>query len=157
MLIYEQKHRLPIAQYIGFNVIAFTCCVQNKKNLFIDREIFRTFNNILLEVLEEYNCDAHVYLFMPNHMHLILQGKNDTADMWKCLVLFKQKTGYWLLKNAHEFKWQKDFYDHVLRKDDDLIKQIKYVLNNPVRKGMVSDWKDFLYKGSTVYDFSSWS
>jgi REP element-mobilizing transposase RayT len=78
-----------------------------------------------LDSLVKNLCAAHVYLFMPDHAHLILQGENEHANIWKCMVAFKQKTGYWMSKNAPVFEWQKDFFDHILRKDEDLKKQIE--------------------------------
>jgi len=156
MTIHENKHRLPIDNYIGFNIIAFTCCVFNKRQLFKDNPVILAFEAILLESLDKHNCGAHVTLFMPDHGHLILQGKNEISNIWKCMVAFKQKSGYWMSKNAAGFRWQKDFYDHVLRKDEDIKKHVEYVLYNPVRKGLARNWKEYPYKGSTVYDFNLW-
>lgn len=157
MIVREKKHRLSLDNYIGFSIVSFTCCILNKKRLFINQVVFKTFEDILLDSLVKYGCDAHVYLFMPDHAHLILQGKKENSDIWKCMVAFKQKTGYWLSKNASDFGWQKDFYDHVLRKDEDLKKQIEYILYNPARKHIVGNWKEYPYKGSTIYDFNEWN
>ncbi len=156
MIIHEKKHRLPLDLYVGHNIISFTCCISGKKHLFVNDPTFLAFEAILLESLNKFGCDAHAYLFMTNHTHLILQGKNEDSNIWKSMILFKQKMGFWLSKNASEFKWQKDFYDHVLRRDEDLKKHLEYVLHNPVRKGLVENWKKYPYKGSTLYDLNSW-
>jgi putative transposase len=152
----KKKHRLSIDRYSVFNIVAFTCCVQDKKPLINNHSVFHAFKDLLLEALETYCCDAHVFLFMPDHGHLVLQGRNENANIWKCMVAFKQKTGFWLSKNSPNVKWQKDFYDHILRKDEDLRRQIEYILANPVRKGLVEYWKAFPYKGSTVFAFNEW-
>ncbi len=112
--------------------------------------------DILLEALAKANCDAHVYTFMPDHCHLLMEGKSDESDLWQCVVNFKRKSGYWLARNEMSEEWQKDFYDHILRKDEDLTKQVMYILGNPVRRGLVEDWKAYPYKGSTLYDFNQW-
>lgn len=156
MTILENKHRLPLDNYMGFNIVAFTCCVVNKQPLFVNNPVFLAFETILLDSLDKNNCGSHACLFMPDHCHLILQGKNEKSDIWKCMVLFKQILGYWLSKNAPGFQWQKDFYDHVLRKDEDIKRHVEYVLYNPVRKGLAENWKDYPYKGSTVYDLNTW-
>ena len=52
--------------------------------------------------------------------------------------------------------WQRSFYDPGLRKDEDLIKVAEYIVSNPVRKGLVEDWKAYPFKGSTIYDFDQW-
>jgi hypothetical protein len=43
--------------------------------------------------------------------------------------------------------WQSSFYDHILRKDEDIFSVAEYILNNPVRRGMVAYWRDYKYCG----------
>jgi hypothetical protein len=50
----------------------------------------------------------------------------------------------------------KNFYDHIIRNDENYEKVIYYILNNPVRAGIVDHWKKYPYKGSTVYNFDEW-
>jgi len=85
---------------------------------------------------------------MPNHQHLIVTGKKSNSDIWKAIVSYKQETGFWMLKNTIGIKWQKDFYDHVIRSHEDIASQVKYILDNPVRKGLVTSWKEYPFKGS---------
>ena len=153
MAVREQKHRLDRNLYKGFVICAFTLCIKDRGSLFVSKDIFSSFEKILLDSLKKNNCDAHVYLFMPDHCHFILEGKSDESDLWKTIVAFKQKTGYWLSKNKEE-RWQKDFYDHIIRKDEDLIKQVRYILENPCRKNMVKYWKDYSFRGSTIYNLN---
>jgi len=81
-----------------------------KGNRFLQQvKFFTLFGKVLLDEMKTFYCDAHVYLFMPEHCHLLLQGKSDDADMLEMLKIFKQKTGYWLSHNRPDFKWQKDF------------------------------------------------
>ena len=89
---------------------------------------------------------------MPDHLHLILEGISEKSDLWKAIVMFKQQTGFWFSKNMEDVKWQKDFYDHIPRKDEDLKKLILYILNNPVRKNIVTRWQDYPFLGSIDYD-----
>ena len=154
MKIKERKHRLPRETYKGRVRCAFTLCVCNKRTLFISDGIFHTVEDMLSGALVKANCDAHIYLFMPDHCHLLIEGKSEESDLWQCVVNFKRKSGYWLARNHLQEEWQKDSYDHILRKEEDLIKQVRYILGNPVRKGLVEDWKAYPYKGSTLYDFN---
>ncbi len=148
----EKKHRLNLDCYKGLVRVSFTLCIKERKIVFTNKDIVEIFVNILKELIEKYDCKNWIYVFMPDHLHLVLEGNSEKADLWKTIVLFKQKTGYWLSKNKSNLFWQKDFYDHILRKDEDLKKHIRYVLENPVRKGLVNDWKDYEFKGSLSYD-----
>jgi len=115
---------------------------------------------MLIDTLKRWNCDAHIFLFMPDHCHLLIQGKTNNSDLLGFMKDFKQRSGYWLskrsLKAATTSKWQKDFYDHIMRQDEDINEQIKYILENPIRKGLVDDWKEYPFEGSTIYNFDGW-
>ena len=37
--------------------------------------------------------------------------------------------------------WQDESYDHIVRDQAELERTIKYVLNNPVKAGLVDDWE----------------
>jgi REP element-mobilizing transposase RayT len=59
---------------------------------------------------------------------------------------FKRFTARILRETFHvEAFWQSNFYDHVIRKDESLLEICLYILNNPVRKGMVSNWGEYPY------------
>ncbi len=152
MIIKEKKHRLNHNCYTGKTIATFTLCIRDKQNLFTEKEIVSVFLDILQESVKRYDCKNLVYIFMPDHLHFIFEGESDKADLLKAVFLFKQKTGYWLSKNGYNVTWQKDFYDHVHRKDEDLKRQVRYILDNPVRKGLVNDWRIYEFKGSLDYN-----
>jgi single-stranded-DNA-specific exonuclease len=152
----EHPHRLHPNLYRGNIAVAFTLCVQDRTTLFTEAETVTAFEEILREELAKHECDGLVYLMMPDHMHLIISGKSAQADTLKCLGFIKQRTRYWLSQNRPTHEWQKDFYDHILRKEDDIRKQMKYILENPQRKGLVEDWRVYPFKGSTVYRLDEW-
>lgn len=155
----EKKHRLPLDCYRGKVRATFTLCVEGKKAIFT-KDCCRPatfmaadkFLEILSEVKSKYDFKNWVYIFMPDHLHLVLEGNSEKADLWKAMVIFKQKTGFWLSKNIVSMKWQKDFYDHIHRKDEDLKKHMTYILNNSVRKGLVDNWQDYPLSGSLNFE-----
>lgn len=155
--IREKKHRLDAQIYIGERPITFTLCIKDKNHFFTNDTRFKIFEKILLDELKNFNCSTYIYLFMPDHIHMSLAGNDSKANIKKCLEMFKQKTGFWLSKNHPEIKWQKDYYDHILRSNEKLDVHIKYILNNPVRAGLVEYWKQYPLKGSTVYDLNEWA
>lgn len=148
--IREKSHRLPPEEYIGRKNISFDICARDNKALFVYNETIEIFNDYLSEALNQYTCNVIVYLYMPDHLHIILSGKNKNSNIKKCIESFKQKTGFWLAQNKEEFRWQKDYYDHILRGKNDLINHIKYIINNPVKAGMVDDWKHYKFLGPSV-------
>ena len=155
--IREKKHRLDPEIYTGERIISFTMCIQSKKKFFIQEKHFKIFERILLDELNNFNCSAFVYLFMPDHVHLTLSGNDSSSNIKKCIDMFKQKTGFWFGQNHPDVKWQKDYYDHILRSKENLDIHIKYILNNPVRASLVENWKHYPFKGSTIYNLYEWS
>lgn len=76
-------------------------------------------------------------LLMPDHLHAILAfppapGLATTLTNWKKFIA-----------RQHGVEWQRDFFDHRLRNDQELQEKMSYILMNPVRKGIcerVEDW-----------------
>jgi REP element-mobilizing transposase RayT len=150
MALREKKHRLPRSFYKGEISVAFTLCLMKGRAGFglENRDIVTIFTDILAFVARKERCIVPIYCLMDDHQHLIISGTGADGDIWKTMVSYKQKTGFWMSVNRPEMKWQKDFYDHVIRTKEDMVTQVKYILNNPVRKRLVSFWKEYPFKGS---------
>ena len=151
MSVKEKRHRLPKEFYKGEISVAFTLCLRGDVQSFVNPEIVNIFTDVLTSAVTKTGCTVPVYCFMPDHQYLIITGTGDDSDIWKAVVGYKQRTGFWMSMNKDNVRWQKDFYDHVIRKDKDIAVQVKYILDNPVRKGLVSLWHEYPYKGSIGY------
>ncbi len=151
-----RQYRLEWEHFRGEHVAALTVRIDGKKSLFTDANIFSVFEKILLSECRWYDCEALVYLFMPDHCHTILQGKSITAESLRALAGFTQKSGTWLLQHRLPFRWQGDFSDRILQGKKEIEKEVRFILNNPVRKGIVADWHSYRYKGSTIYKLEEW-
>jgi REP element-mobilizing transposase RayT len=154
MVIKEKGHRLPKDFYKGEISVAFTLCLKrgvgNVAAGFSLREpeTVNILTSILRSVVAKERCIVPVYCFMLDHQHLIITGTEINADIWKTVVSYKQKTGFWMSVNKPGMRWQKDFYDHVLRTSEDMAIHMKYILDNPVKKDLVSFWAEYPFKGS---------
>jgi REP element-mobilizing transposase RayT len=86
--------------------------------------------------------DLQAYCIMPNHVHLVFVGRNDIPT-YRILQSLKRHTARMAnraLGRTGAF-WQDESYDHVVRDGEELERVLWYVLNNPVKAGLVSDWK----------------
>ena len=91
------------------------------------------------------------YCFMPDHVHLLVEGLTDAADLKYFAKRIKQGTGQaWKFRTGSRL-WQEGFYDHVLREDEDAIRVARYIFENPVRAGLVASPRDYPYLGSDVW------
>jgi REP-associated tyrosine transposase len=149
--IREKPHRLPRNAYVGRVNVAFTACVADRQNLF-DEDVVSAFVDTLRQALSKFDCSAPVYCFMPDHLHVIIQGDAEHSDTRAAMAAFKQKSGFWLSRHRPGRAWQKDFWDHALRCDEDLGAQVRYIAENPVRKGLVRCWRDYPFTGAIGHD-----
>jgi REP element-mobilizing transposase RayT len=92
----------------------------------------------------------HVAVVMPDHVHLILTPLTDeTRRLIVSLVeILKAVKG----ASAHAINhrlghrgtvWQEESFDHVLRSSENLDAKIEYILQNPVRAGLVQNWQQY--------------
>lgn len=95
---------------------------------------------------EKYGVAITDYVIMPNHIHLILwlpEAERTTARVvptvsavigaYKSVVAMR-----WLQvckahgKRMHTL-WERSFYDHIIRDDEDLYCKQRYIQENPIR------------------------
>jgi putative transposase len=145
-------HRLPRECYRGPVVVAITACVEDREPLYADAVAVRAGVDALTVASTHFECTVPIYCFMPEHLHLLLRGTSVTADTWAAIASFKQRSGFWIAANRPEFSWQKDYWDHVVRRDEDVRAQIRYIANNPVRRGLVNQWDEYPFTGSIGHD-----
>ena len=85
---------------------------------------------------------------MPDHIHLLLSPGDSGLSLSRIIQVFKSiTTRRYKACGAKNLLWQSYFHDHVLRKEEDLNNVAKYILENPIRKGMEKDWWDYPYCG----------
>jgi REP element-mobilizing transposase RayT len=88
----EKRHRLPRECYRGRVTVSFTACVEGRRTPFHDAETVKLFVGKLTAALAKWHCVALIYCFMPDHLHVVIQGRDDRADTWRAMVDFKQQT-----------------------------------------------------------------
>jgi len=103
---------------------------------------------ILQSVAEQKRFSIWAYCFMPDHVHLLVEGQDSNADMRRFVSSFKQRTGYWYKRTHNSTLWNSNYYEHVLRGDEATVAVAKYIIRNPVRRGLVQDYDSYPYSGS---------
>jgi putative transposase len=91
------------------------------------------------------------YCVMPDHVHLLLEGLSDAADLREAIRAWKPRTGYDWKQRTAEYLWQPGFHDRVMREGEDTRLVVRYILHNPVRAGLVTNARDYPWSGSSRY------
>jgi REP element-mobilizing transposase RayT len=134
--------------YTNDNYVYFvTICAENKQHYFVNNKI----TNIIEDELEFRKTTKEInllcYCIMPDHLHILLSLTEDYhKSLQNWVSAFKRYTTR-VINELFGIKplWQKNFYDHVVRKEESLLKIAEYIVNNPVRKGIVSEWEEYPY------------
>jgi REP element-mobilizing transposase RayT len=135
---------------------AFKVRALNQKEIFTDPSIVKVFEDALMTEASRFGCDPLVYVFMPDHCHVILRGKNREAQPSKAMEAFTEVTRHWLSQHQPEVRWPSFGPSTLLADQEDISVHLHYILDEPVRKGIVSDWKDYRFKGSAIFDLDNW-
>ena len=88
---------------------------------------------------------------MPDHVHLLAVGCQPSSNCRRFITRAKQFSGYHYQRAFNERLWQRYGYEHVLRPSEDVFGVARYILENPIRAGLVRSAQDYPYLGSTLY------
>lgn len=86
------------------------------------------------------------YCIMPNHVHLVVELPDGAPPLVKTLQYLKgysSRQANLVLGLSGTF-WQAESFDHVVRPGE-LQRIISYVLENPVKAGLVAEWEEWPY------------
>jgi REP element-mobilizing transposase RayT len=154
MPIYTKRRniRLNKMAYQGPLTIALTLCFHKGIDV-IEADLSDKVLEVINYVKGKYDLDIYAYCLMPDHLHLLVSLKDDKRNILDIVKHFKSKVSF-ELKGRYTAKqlWQDRFYDHVLRKDEDIYKQARYILENPVRKGLVIDFMEYKCMGGLYFE-----
>ena len=92
------------------------------------------------------------YTIMPNHVHLLVQGTTDSANVVRLVQRCKQKPGFSYKRETGDQLWLPSFFDRIVRRSDDAVEIAKYILTNPVRAGLMSAEDVWPYSGGTLLE-----
>ena len=88
---------------------------------------------------------------MPDHVHLLVEAQSDDSDGRQFIKRAKQFSGYYFKQRFGTPLWQRYGYEHVLRGDEDTLPVARYILENPLRAGLVASVDEYPFVGSTMY------
>jgi REP element-mobilizing transposase RayT len=81
---------------------------------------------------------------------------SEEGDLVEAVRIFKQTTSRFFRRFRGEPLWQRSYYDRILRRDEATAAVARYLLNNPVRRGLVTDARAYPFIGSFVAPVDEW-
>ncbi|MCD8513730.1 MAG: transposase [Nitrincola sp.] len=116
----------------------------NRQICFANQKDFAIYAQYLLEASQRYSVNIHAWVFMTNHVHLLVTPKADGAVSSMMQHLGRRYVRYF---NAHYQRsgtlWEGRFKSCLIDSDSYLFRCQRYIELNPVRAGMVTRPEDY--------------
>ena len=149
----HKQRCLPPAAYSEVGAIcSITAATRDRLPVFSDPGFACAGVEVLRERATETRVPVYGYCFMPDHLHLVIgpSPKRDVVSFVGQVKNLIQREGW--KRGLRGRIWQESFWDHFLRGDEQVESVVEYVLNNPVRRGIVSECHDYPFAGSLMFD-----
>ena len=143
--------RLPGVSYIGIQRYFLTLCAAERRTWFTELALVDQLSRQLSQSAENHGFAIPAHCWMPDHVHLLVEGLTPRADLPRFISSFKQKSGFAFAKQRAARLWQDGYHDRILRSDETTLKVARYMLENPVRARLVLRFSDYPYSGSDRY------
>ena len=168
----RKRNRLKEYDYSNAGYYFVTICVNDRNDYFgkivnagcVLNELGKLVKHILENIPVLYpNVELDYYVIMPNHIHIIiiidrsenvsvvtsrdlsLDKKRKIKSLSEIIGAFKTMSSRELHKKGLiEFKWQRSFYDRVIRNEKELFFIRQYIKQNPLRLEIEKDLPDNL-------------
>ena len=156
---YRKRNRLTRYDYSQNGYYFVTVCTKDKREWFgrveDDMMVLNEYGRIVSECWRDIpnhygNVKLDESVIMPNHVHGIIIIENNVGNGFKPFptkihglseimrgfkTFSSRKINNKITNNRH-FHWQKSFYDHVIRSENELKLIREYILNNPKKWDM---------------------
>ncbi len=138
--------RLPEYDYSQNGAYFITVCTHNRKQLLskivvgeglcaLPRICLSNIGKIVEECINYINTYEYVsvdsYVIMPDHIHLLISNLAPEGRRGPSLQHIMQQFKSYTTHKIKTKIWQRSFYDHIVRNEDDLKDINDYIIANP--------------------------
>jgi len=150
----RRLRRLSGFSYLGRYRYSLTLCAFQRRAQFTRRDVVDTAVAQFLQAGTTCRFAIIAYCFMPDHVHVLAEGRDERASLGAFAKRAKQLSGYHCRRLTLQRIWQPGYYERVIREDEDMRVVVAYILDNPVRAGLVETPADHPFSGSGEFSFA---
>ena len=130
-------------------VFFFTVVTHKRRRFLCDEVNVALIRGAFQEVHQKHPFTVDAFVLLPDHLHCVWtlpEGDNDFSMRWRqikawftkgCRDEFKEKQTATQLERGEQTVWQRRYWEHQIRNDNDFIKHVEYIHYNPVKHGLV--------------------
>lgn len=141
--------------YLNNCYVFITIISYNRKPILISN--IRLLRESFKKALKMFDFEIYGSVILPDHMHLIIRPDDVNKDNYSKIIGTIKRTFTQLIDETNHDKnisisrqkrnekgiWQRRFYDHIIRNENDLYKHLDYVHYNPVKHGYIKNVRDW--------------
>jgi putative transposase len=146
-----RPQHLRTFDYIGLHRYFLTFCTEQRRRVFVEADRVDVVRTQFLRTSTEQRYALLAYCYMPDHVHLLIEALADDCDGRRFIARAKQYSGYYYKQRFGENLWQRYGFERTLRSDDRTLSVARYIIENPVRAGLVKSPKNYPFLGSDPY------
>jgi putative transposase len=137
--------RLQSFDYLGTYRYFVTCCVADRRKAFCEDSVVNALRALILRTCRERQFEEIASVFMPDHLHSLVTGLSVDSAFVPFMSVLRQRTAVEYRRVKGLALWQDGYFDRVLRRDEETHDVLAYMLDNPVRAGLVKNRPDYPY------------
>jgi putative transposase len=120
-----------------------TTVVAGRKPVFLDFWLGRVVVREMMRLQQEGTVESLAFVIMPDHLHWLFVLQDD----WRLSEVIQRLKGGSARQLGqrveHRPFWQRSYYDHAVRQEEDLLVIGRYIVANPLRRGLVERVGDY--------------
>ena len=148
---HDYLRRLPEGFYHGHAVVHWSMSLKSRATGWLDRPFHQHFRELLLHACHREMIYCPGYCLMPDHVHLMWMGMDEGSRQKPALAHLRRNFN---LALPQDMELQKQPFDHVLRRHERergaFQKVATYIMDNPVRAGLVASRPEWPFTGAMI-------
>jgi putative transposase len=151
----KHPEHLRSFDYQGPYAYFLTFCTDRRRHVFVDAGPVNLVRSEFLRTSRQEEFGITAYCFMPDHVHLLVEGASENADLRRFVRLAKQLSGFHYKQAYGSVLWQRYGFERVLRGEEPLLSVARYILSNPIRAGLCRSIGDYPFLGSETHTLAA--
>ena len=147
----RHPQHLPTFSYLGFYRYSLRFCTDDRRQVFTSHVPVDLVRSQILRGASEERFGVIAYCFMPDHLHLLVEGQAEDSDCKRFISRSKQYSAFYFAREVGIRLWQRYGFERVLRDSEQTFVVARYILENPVRAGLVATIEEYPFAGSFMY------
>ena len=128
-----------------------TFCTHERRRVFVTAHPVDLVLSQILRTASAEHFDVAAYCFMPDHLHLLIEGAATSSDCCRFVSRAKQFSGFHYQRVFEQRLWQRYGFERTLRSEETTLSAARYIIENPVRARLVKSVREYRFLGSSVY------